>query len=387
MDRAVRVGAAQCVSWGILFYGFGLILPAMSGDLAGSPVALSGAFSAALAVTAVVSLRVGRWIDEGHERAVFLGGIGLGTISLLAWAASRSVAHLYLAMIGIGAAMALTQYEPAFALINRWYRSTTEKNRALIIVTLLGALAGPIFVPALGFAVTAWGWRAAVIGGAGALLATSLIYLGILEPGGPARNGGAPAGRFPRTLWWLGAAAFLSSFGGTTIAVHLPTYLVGRGESLAVPAGVIAAMGLAQFPARLLIAPVATRWGATRVLATALAMQAVAVAVIATFRSAVALVLAGAAFGAGNGAATILRAVGAREQTGDVGYGTAVGRLGAFAVAARAAAPLSAGILAAALAPSAPFVVSAGLLLAWSVAGFRIGGPPGLDQSSQASSQ
>ena len=371
MGRAVWLGVAQCIAWGTLFYWFGLVLPPMQRELGGSVVALSGAFSLALAVSGLVGLAVGRWVDRGRERPVFFGGVALGVAALLAWSRLDSVVVLYATMTAMGAAMAMTLYDPAFALVDRWYPTVAEKNRALTIVTLLGALASPIFVPIATTAIGRLGWRPTLVGGAIGLAASALIYNHLLKPlGGDPRPAPSEPPPFGRDLWWLGAGAFGSSFGGVLVATYLPFYLTSRGQPLTVAAMVIAAMGLAQFPARLVIAGLTTRWGTSRVFAVSLTLQAFAVALFPLTRTPALLGLAGAVFGAGNGAATMLRAVAARELTGGRGYGATVSRLGAFAIAARALAPVG-GALLATMGGPVPFALAAALLLAGAVGNAR----------------
>ncbi|MBM4186790.1 MAG: MFS transporter [Gemmatimonadetes bacterium] len=367
MGRALWLGVAQCVSWGALFYSYGLVQPLLVREFGASPVAVAGAFSLALAISGLTGLRVGRWIDHGRERMVFFGGIGFGIAALLGWAVADSTVGLYLAMMVAGVAMAMTLYEPAFALVDRWFDTTTDKNRALTIVTLCGALASPIFVPIASIAIENLGWRWMLVGAAGSLAATALIYRAVLAPA-RLRTLPTPADPppFGASLWWLGSGAFGSAFGGVLISAFLPTYLALRGDSLAVAATVISAMGLAQFPARAVMASLVTRWGVARVFSISLAAQAIAMATIPTTRSLAVMTVAGAVFGAGNGAATILRAVAAREFTGGLGYGVTVGRLGAFALAARALAPVGGASLAV-LGGATPFGVAAGLLLVTAV--------------------
>jgi MFS family permease len=362
MRRALWLGLAQCVAWGTLFYGFGIVLPAMQRELGGSTVALSGAFSLALAISGAVGLAVGHWMDRGRERAVFFGGIGLGVAALLSWANLDSVPALYLTMAAMGVAMALALYEPAFALVDRWYATTTEKNRALTLVTLCGALASPIFVPLITWSIGWRGWRETLLGAAAVLASMALVYRLVLDSASPVdRPAPSKPPPFGPSLWWLGAGAFGSSFGGVVAATYLPTYLTTRGVGLDRAALVIAVMGLAQFPARVVIASLTARWGSARVFAMSLTLQALAIVLIPA-SGAIALVAA-AVFGAGNGAATILRAVAARELTGGRGYGATVGRLGAFAITARALAPIGGASLAL-IGGRVPFGVAAFILLA-----------------------
>lgn len=367
--RAFWVGAAQCISWGVLFYGFGLVLPAMKTDLGGHPALLTGAFSTALLVSAVVGLRVGGWIDAGHAKRVFFGGIVAGAAALLTWASSTSVWQLYLAMVLLGLAMAATLYEPAFAVIERWSDDPEAKNHALATVTLMGGFASPIFVPALGFAITHYGWRWAVAGGVVPLLATGLIYHRVLasETAAVNREPGPPA-PFTPVLWWIAAAAFLSSFGGVVVSSYLPTFLTGRGFALSVPSMVIGCAGAAQVPTRLLTVRLLARWGTVSMFAAALTLQALAVIVLIEANQPWVLVLAGAGFGIGNGASTLVRAIGIRELVGPTGYATTLGRIGAFPIVARALAPVAAGGLST-VRPAEPLWVAVSGLVACSLVG------------------
>ena len=153
--------------------------------------------------------------------------------------------------------MAMTLYEPAFAAIERWSDDPVAKNNALATVTLLGGLASPILAPIWGLGITHLGWRWAIAGSAIPLLAMIGIYhqvLGSAVPSAP-QVAAAPLSLSP-LLWWIGTAAFVSSFGAVVVLSYLPTYLTHRGYSLAVPTAVIATMGLAQVPARFFITKV-----------------------------------------------------------------------------------------------------------------------------------
>ena len=78
-------------------------------------------------------------------------------------------------------------------------------------------------------------------------------------------------------------------------------------------------------------------------------------------RSPAIMAIGGAMFGAGNGAATLLRAIGVRDVVGGSGYASVLGRIAAFPVVARALAPIAAGLLAT-LGGMLPFAVSVGAL-------------------------
>jgi MFS family permease len=99
-------------------------------------------------------------------------GSALGSVLLLAWASVENLWVLYLAWIGIGLAMAATLYEPAFAVLAKWFERGLA--RALLLVTLAGGLASTIFLPLTAWLVGAQGWRGALLT-LGAILALLTI--------------------------------------------------------------------------------------------------------------------------------------------------------------------------------------------------------------------
>lgn len=73
----------------------------------------------------------------------------------------ESLWAFYLVWAGIGLAMAATLYEPAFAVVARWF--TAGRDRALLLVTFAGGLASTIFLPLTGWLVDGQGWRGALV--------------------------------------------------------------------------------------------------------------------------------------------------------------------------------------------------------------------------------
>ncbi|HEY7542569.1 MAG TPA: MFS transporter [Methylomirabilota bacterium] len=136
----------ETVSWGIVYYGFPVMLRPMEVGLGYSRVQLTGALSIGLLTAAVAALPVGRWIDRHGARGVMTFGSCLATVLLLIWARIDSLPALYVVWALMGLAMAATLYEPAFAAIVGWFPSK-DRDRALLAVTLVAALASTIFMP------------------------------------------------------------------------------------------------------------------------------------------------------------------------------------------------------------------------------------------------
>src|SRR5512133_173158 len=73
---------AQLISWGSVFYTFALLLEPVERELGMSRAQSSLAISLALLAEGLLAYPIGRWIDQGHERAVMTGGSLLVTACL-----------------------------------------------------------------------------------------------------------------------------------------------------------------------------------------------------------------------------------------------------------------------------------------------------------------
>src|SRR5256712_13417790 len=124
LDYGWAVVAGLCVtgpvSWGIIYYGFRVMLRPMEAELGFSRAEITGAFSAGLAVAALAGLPVGRWIDRHGARSLMTVGSILATALVVLWASSHTLTALYGVWVLMGFAMAAVPYEPAFPAIGRW---------------------------------------------------------------------------------------------------------------------------------------------------------------------------------------------------------------------------------------------------------------------------
>src|SRR5437879_9381888 len=133
----------ETVSWGILYYGFPVMLRPMEADLGFSRIELTGALSIGLLTSALAALPVGRWIDRHGARGIMTLGSCLATTLLFVWSRIESLGALYAVWALMGLAMAATLYEPAFAAIVGWF-PLRDRDRALLVVALVAALASTI---------------------------------------------------------------------------------------------------------------------------------------------------------------------------------------------------------------------------------------------------
>jgi len=199
----------ETVSWGILYYGFPVMLRPMEADLGFSRAQLTGALSIGLLTSALAALPIGRWIDRHGARGIMTLGSILGTALVLAWARVESLGALYAVWALMGLAMAATLYEPAFAAIVGWF-PMESRDRALLVVTLVAALASTIFMPFEAWLVGRLGWRGALAALA-MILAVPTIPIHAFVLRRPSRHGGRSADEArvgaPMPGLTLGAAA------------------------------------------------------------------------------------------------------------------------------------------------------------------------------------
>ncbi len=328
LDYGWVVVAALCVtevvSWGILYYGFPVLLRPMEADLGWSRVEITGAFSVGMGVAALAALPVGRWIDRHGARALMTAGSCLGTALLLVW----------------------------------------SRDKARMTVTLAGALASTIFMPLEAWLVGRLGWRGALVALAVTLAVITIPLHALLlrpaprrappTPGDERREARVPgltlgASARMAVFWVLAAAFFVGGFTTNTVTVHLIPYLSDRGYSPTVAAVMIGWMGAMQLPARLLFAPIAARFGHRAVTGVIFFAQAASLAQLALAKELPTLVPMVVMLGAANGMATLARATTIAEIFGPRHYGSISGAIALGANGARALAPVGAALLMVAL--------------------------------------
>ena len=79
------LSVTETVSWGVLYYAFAVFLLPMERELGFSAAELTGAFSLALLVSAVVGIGVGRYLDRRSPRGLMTLGSIAGAILVAAW--------------------------------------------------------------------------------------------------------------------------------------------------------------------------------------------------------------------------------------------------------------------------------------------------------------
>src|SRR5436309_11339618 len=273
------------------------MLRPMATDLGFSRVEITGALSIGLLSSALGALPIGRWIDRHGAREIMTLGSILGTALLLVWSRVESLGALYAVWALLGLAMGATLYEPAFAAIVGWF-PMQGRDRALLVVTLVAALASTIFMPFEAWLVGRLGWRGALTALA-LILAVPTVPIHALvlrrPPRASARDRasgpgvavpGLTLGAAAKTgvFWVLGLAFLASNFTTNTVTVHLIPYLSDRGYSPTLAAAMIGWMGAMQLPARLVFGPIVARFGHRALTVAIFLFQAMTLAQLALVR-------------------------------------------------------------------------------------------------------
>lgn len=258
LRRAVWwLGACQCVFWGVLYYGFSVVLVPIDRALAVSQATVAGAFSGGLLAMALVAPRIGRWLDQGRGPSVVRAGAAFAVLGLVLLSQVESVAGLYAAWLLLGLAMAALLYESAFALVIRAVGETGDRLRALAAVTVMGGLASTLFLPLMALIVERLGWRDAQLAAAAFVLLAAVAMEWRVFPALPSHAGRpAPAAavrrsrREPRFLA-LAACFATASIAAMAVTTLLIPLLIERRVSAPLAATVLAMLGIAQLPGRL----------------------------------------------------------------------------------------------------------------------------------------
>jgi MFS family permease len=351
------LAVTETVSWGILYYAFAVFLVPMQRDLGWSKTELSGAFSLALATSALAAFPVGRWLDRHSPRPLMTFGSLLGALLVLAWSQVDDLLLFYLLWAGIGLAMACVLYEPAFTVVTKWFRE--RRRRALTAVTLVGGFASFIFSPLSSWLIEAQGWRFALVTLALVLTTTTVPLHAVFVRAPPDAGSGshelvsaegqttpvepsvaAGSAVASAAFWYLTAAFVLSSFAISAVAVHLIPSLLESGRSPSFAAFAAGLMGLMQVPGRALFAALTNVVPRRFEAPSAFLLQGAGLAILAATTSAVGVIGAVSLFGMGNGMATLVRATAIAEAYGSAFFGSIAGIAAACATGARAVAPV-----------------------------------------------
>jgi MFS family permease len=381
----------QTIGYGCLYYAFAVLLRPIAADLGTSTTAVTGALTTAILVAAGMAVPVGRWLDRHGGRALLTAGSVVGTLSLVAWSQVRAVWQLYAVFAALGAAMAMALYEPAIAVVVRWF-DPARRARAVLGVIVVAGLASTIFMPLTGLLEHHHGWRTTllILATVYAAAAIPLHALVVRRPPAAAlehdpaavrrrRRGLVRAALRDGRFWCLAVAFVAHSAAMTGMTVHLVGFLTSRGHPATFAATVAGLLGVLSVTGRLLLTGAQRRMRLHAVVAAVFAVQAVAAFSLPLLGgSRLGAIVAVTGFGVGFGVASLATPGLLADRYGTIAYATIAGALAAPVTLAKATAPLGAAALADATGGYTPVLATiggAGLVAAIGII-TRAGTPP-----------
>jgi MFS family permease len=336
----VVLGITTIISYGTSEYLFGVLVVPMSTTFGWDRTSISGAFTLGLIIAGVIGVPIGPLLDRFGARLLMSCGSVLAGLILIGMAQMQTLWQFYLLWsLGLGLAMALTLYPVTFTVVANWF--VRKRGTALAILTLLGGLSSPIFIPLAGSLVAHIGWRATlvVLGCSQLLLAFPLHLfllrrhpedLGLLPDGAPASATEIPqpvtgilltqALRQP-VFWLLTSALSLATLGGTVVLVHQVAFLIGRGYDPVLAATLSGMLGLASLPGRYVFNMLSARMSAQTLLALSVLAQAVGIAILVLAPSLPWLIFYVVIYGTAYGASSPLQASVMADHFGRRAYG------------------------------------------------------------------
>ena len=351
------LAVTETVSWGVLYYAFAVFQVPMRAELGFTAAETSGAFAIAVAVTGLAGVPAGRWLDRHGARALMTAGAVGAVVVVLAWSRVQTLPQLYLVFAGVGLVSAAVLYEPAFAVVVRWFPAA--RARALLTVTVVAGFASTVFLPTSDALVAGLGWRHALVVLAGVLAVTTVLPHALVLRRHPTTAGAdqpeqAGHGSLRAAARWalrdplfgwltLGFAA--NTLAVVVVTVHLVPFLREHGHSAAFAAGATGALGALSVAGRVAVTGATRRWPTASVTSVAFAVQAAAVVVLllggSSLAGAVAFVLL---FGIGFGVGTIARPALLAEAYGTASFATLSSLGGVAFTAAKVVGPVAAGL-------------------------------------------
>jgi len=358
------LGVTTIISYGTTYYLFGVLLAPIGHDLGWSRANLSGAYALGTVLAGVLGLPIGRLVDRHGARLLMSVGSILGTLMLLGLSRVHALWQFYALWAGgFALASSLTFYSVSYTVVATWF--ARRRGAALALLTLLGGLASPIFIPLAGALIPRFGWRGTVMTLALAQLCLALPLhalvvrrrpedLALLPDGATLSSipsstplSGLTVAAALRTpaFWVLTGAYALATLASTVILVHGIAFLIGRGYDAVLAASIMGLVGLASLPGRLLLNLLSDRIGPQKLLGACLIMQASGVIMLVQGRSLGWLVAYVVTYGAAFGAISPLRAAVMADHFGRRAYGAITAVQGVPVALCAGLGPLAAGWL------------------------------------------
>lgn len=346
---------AETLVWAATYYSFPALLLEWERDLGWSKAELSGAFTLALVVSALLAPVVGRIIDRGYARWVFTGSAILGAGLLALLSTVTALWQFYVVWFGLGMAMAGMLYEACFAVLTR--AMGARSKRAITIVTLVAGFAGTLAFPGTHALVGVVGWRGTmlVLAAIVSLIAAPFIWVGSYTAEKYGASQHAPASEkatenlyiIQNPTFWLLALGFMAiALNHGSLLTHLLPLLDERGIQSGTAVFAASMIGPMQVTGRLLMLAVERHVSTLYIFAACFVAMSIAALSLLGANTVPLLLISFVLFqGAGYGATSIMRPVVIAELLGSKNFGLIAGLLAVPFLGAAAAAPTLAAFI------------------------------------------
>ncbi|MCP3995211.1 MAG: MFS transporter [bacterium] len=339
------------IGYGVILYGFSVYATDQAAGADFSTTTLSLGYGGSVFVGGLLAIPIGHLADKRGVRVIFGIGALFGGLGLALFAISNEPWQVVAAWwLLLGPAQAMIYYEPAFVAIDQW-SSPVDRARTLATITLIGGLAGILFIPLIAWLMTIMSWRSAVLL-LGLLLfvvgeITALVALPIGTPGRMTSEASdlitLPALLRDRRFVLYTVALMLSLLAVQSVIAHRVARFEETGfpvTTVALWASVASALSL---PGRWIAPRLAERFGATRVQALIAVIVAVSVLLMVDGTSHSQMVFHFFLFGLALGALVPLRAMVMGSWFSGPGYGRIMGTQWSAVVLVAAAGPFLVG--------------------------------------------
>ena len=333
----IPLAIAETLIWAAFYYSFPAFLPAWEAATGWGRTEISAAFTAALILTGLLAPQMGRLIDRGYARQMFLGATATGACLLVLLSQATQLWQFWAIWLGLGIVNAACLYESCFAIIT--VITGSKARRAITVLTLWAGFAGTISFPSA-FALTeALGWRGAVLVFAAiiACVALPLAWLGLRwlenwrEPPPETSDAAASDGRSTLrnpVFWMIGLGFTTIGIVHGMIISHIRPILDDREVATAMAVLIASMFGPMQVVGRIAMLAIERRLSPIGMALACFLGIALGLALLALARVEPVLALIFVLpYGAAYGIASIVRPVLTADLLGRANFGVIAGML------------------------------------------------------------
>ena len=272
---ALLLGILTIGSYGLVLYGFGIIVGPVQEDEGWSSGATNAAFMASYLLGAGASIVSGRVLDTIGPRPVLLVGLIAGTALLIGASFAEGI-ELFILFWALGGAITIAGlfYNVTMPITARLYPE--RQVQAMTVLVTTGGFSSVVFLPLTGLLTDELGWRWAVrilLALAAALVIPALLTVRRLPPL-PAASAGNASADAPRAgyggvrealrsreVLLMLAMVGVSSFALGALLNHFVPAATAAGLSITASGFLTGLRGFLSIPGRALIGPMASLLG------------------------------------------------------------------------------------------------------------------------------